>query len=208
MNRRVVVVLSVAALLAVAAGIFIFGGFGGGGQESNGYEITVWKDGKVERVVNADSYSAKGDTIAYHLAKPDAEGKTTGQASGTWVVKHHDWKPEAAEQKFKATLFSGDQVVGTWYIREFVTGERSVILFPADGSEALRVCGNLVIEELASQSAGEATQRVTLTSGGKSVYTRELIGTTIVGHYVTGHPADGSGAVYIWGDYKIEEVKK
>lgn len=209
MNRRVVVVLAVVSVLAVAAGIFIFGGFGGGGgSQVNGYEVTDWNDGKVERVVDADSYSARGDTISYHLRKPDAAGNSDGQATGTWVVKHRDWKPQPAEQKFKATLYSGDQVVGTWYIREFVTGEQSVVLFLSDGSEVLRVCGNLVIEELASQTSGPAQQRVTLTSGGKPVYTRELIGVNVVGHYVTGQPADGSGVIYIWGDYKVEEIKK
>lgn len=210
MNRRVIVVLSVVAVLAAAAvGIYIFGGFGNHDNHApNGYEITVWQDGAIAETVESDSYNTTGDTIDYHRQKPDANGKTSGQAKGTWVVKHKDWKPEPGDQKYKATLYSGTKVVGTWYVREFVTGERSVVLFLADGSEVLRVCGNLVIEELDARSPEDKTHSVTLSSGGQPVYTRELSWVNVVGYYVTGQPADGSGVIFIWGDYKVEEIKK
>lgn len=171
-----------------------------------GYELSVYQDGKLSQKVEADQYTTDGDQVSYHLKSVDRSGKDTGTVNGTWVVKHNSWKPVASDKRYTATLYSGKTAVGSWGVHTFTTDSRSTLLFPADGSEVLRVCGNLVVQESKSGAAGRAVARVTVYSGDQKVYTVELSSYQVIGQHLEGTPADGSGYTLIWGNYKVEEL--
>lgn len=203
MSLRTIALFSLMSVSALLLGGC--GGGGGDGSSGTGYEITTWDNGKSTGTASADTYAVEGDSINYHVqGKPADEN---GSARGTWVVKHRGWKSAKSTQKYKATLYSGNQVVGTWLVRDFSTGDRSVLLYPADGSEVLRVCGNLVVQEINNGTAGDANHRVSVTDGTNTVYTKELSWYNRIGNYVQGQPADGSGMIYIWGNVKLEDLK-
>ena len=174
---------------------------------ATGYELSVYQDGKLSQKVQADQYSTDGDAVSYHLKSRDSAGKDSGQVSGTWVVKHNSWKPVPSDKRYTATLYSGKTAVGSWGVHTFTTDARSALLFPADGSEVLRACGNLVVQETKGGAAGKAVARVTVYDGDQKVYTVELSSYQVIGQHVEGIPADGSGYTLIWGNYKVEELK-
>lgn len=174
-------------------------------KAATGYEITVYQDGVAQPTVTADSYSAAADSdsITYQVkGKEKGAPAQTGNAHGTWVVKHKSWKPVASEKRYEVTLYSGSKVVGTWQVRNFSTDSQSVLLFPADGSEVIRVCGNVVVRSLKGGKVEKGTSKVTLYEGDTAVYQLELSSSIPVGKHLQGEAADGSGSVWIWGNYK------
>lgn len=201
---------SITLFSLMAVGLLAMAGCGGGGDDSStgtGYEITSFDNGKATGTWNTDTYAVEGDSISFHPQGKPADETVT--ARGTWVVKHRSWKSAKSLVKYKATLYSGNQAVGTWELRDFSTGERSVLLYPANGGEVLRVCGNLVIQETVNGTAGDANHRVTVKdAAGATVYTKDLTWYNKIGNYVQAQPADGSGMIYIWGNFKIEEIVK
>ena len=176
------------------------------GPAPSGYEITVYNDG-VAKKAEADSYTADDDVLSYHLKTKDSTGNDNGKAQGAWVVKHNAWKAAASEKRYQVTLYNGKKAVGTWTVRSFSTDSRSVLLFPSDGSEVLRVSGDVVITALAGGSKAEATSVVTVYNGESPVYKVPVSSYIVIGHYLQGEAADGSGAVFIWGNYKVENTK-
>lgn len=174
---------------------------------ATGYEITVYQDGAVASKADAESYTLDNDAIDFQLkAKDKATPPQTGKAKGTWVVKHRSWKSSTTEQRYEVTLYSGTKAVGTWKVHGFTTDAQSVLLFPADGSEVLRVCGNVVVKTLKGGKAGTASNRVTVYNGDSVVYKLDLRSYLEVGRHVQGDAADGSGTVWIWGNYKLENL--
>ncbi|MBX9690227.1 MAG: hypothetical protein K2X27_26175, partial [Candidatus Obscuribacterales bacterium] len=160
--------------------------------DASGYEITVLNDSKV--VVDADSYTyTDPDKVDYHLTKKDASGNESGSATGTWTVKHRAWKSQATEKRYEATLYNGKEAVGSWQVRTFQEDGHSVLLFPADGGEVMRVSGTIVVKELKAVTVAPATGRVTLSNGAKV----ELSNYSVIGSHLEGQAADGSGYVFI-----------
>jgi hypothetical protein len=72
----------------------------------------------------------------------------------------------------------------------------------------VRVCGNVVVKELKSGTSGAATSRVTLSNGNDAVFKVDVSSYLQAGAHLQGQPADGSGSVFIWGNYKVETLKK
>lgn len=170
---------------------------------ASGYEITVFDNGNAQPTVTAESYSADSDALSYQVkAKDKNSPNQTGSAKGTWVVKHKSWKAAAQEKRYQVTLYSGSKAVGTWTVHGFSTDSQSVLLFPSEGGEVLRVCGNVVVKSLKSGTAAKATSKVSLYNGDSVVYELELGSSLPVGKHLEGLPADGSGRVWIWGNYK------
>lgn len=205
---------SLIAGFLVAALCFSLGGckwWGSDDEKKNdggtGYEVTVYEDGKAAQKFDADSYSTKDDAIEFHLKSKDKAGNETRHAQGTWVVKHREWKPAASEKRYQVSLYNGKEVVGNWAVRGFSTDSKSVLLFPADGSEVVRACGTIVVKELKGGESGKAAARVTVTGSGGDLVTLELSHYRVIGHHLEGQPADGSGYIFIWGKVKVEELK-
>lgn len=172
-------------------------------QAAAGYEITVYQNGVAQPTVTADSYSADSDAITYQVkGKDKSTPPQAGNARGTWMVKHKSWKPVPQEKRFEVTLYSGNKVVGTWQVHNFSTDSQSVLLFPADGSEVIRVCGNVVVRSLKAGKVEKGTSKVTVYEGDTAVYQLELSSSIPVGKHLQGEAADGSGSVWIWGNYK------
>lgn len=175
---------------------------------ATGYEITVYQDGKAAQKVDAVSYAAENDTVSYVQSAKDRDGKNlTGSANGTWSVKHNAWKATASDKRYQATLYSGKVAVGSWTVRSFSTDSQSVLLYPSDGTEVMRVCGNVVIRELKSGEKAPATSRVSVSTGNDQVVTLELSSYQVIGKHLQGTAADGSGDVFIWGNFKVENLK-
>ncbi|MBX9724032.1 MAG: hypothetical protein K2X81_21680 [Candidatus Obscuribacterales bacterium] len=175
---------------------------------ATGYEITSYVEGKAVRNVTAENYTANANSVDYHLAKKDKDGSDTGSFQGTWVVKHNSWKPVKGDGRYQATLYSGKVAIGTWTVHNFSTDTQSVLLFPADGSEVLRVSGTVVITEVKAGRSDAATARVTASSGDNVVYSKDVSWTKVLGFHLEAQPSDGSGYVYIWGNFKSEKLTK
>ncbi len=181
---------------------------GDNSKPATGFEVTSYVDGKVAQKATADSYTTSGDGVDFHLATKDKTGSDKGHFQGTWVVKHNAWKPAVSDKLYSATLYSGKTAVATWTVHGFSTDAETVLLFPADGSEVLRVSGTVVVTELKAGSSDVATARVTVQSGDDLVYSKDFAWCKVLGFHLEGQPADGSGYVYIWGKYKTENLKK
>ena len=166
---------------------------------ATGYEITVY-NGATASKVEAESYTLDSDAISYQLKGDKTSPAQT--AKGAWVVKHRSWKAAAGEQRYEVTLFSGGKAVGSWKVHGFSTDSQSVLLIPADGSEVLRVCGDVVVKTIKPGKAEKATSKVTVYNGDSAVYQLELASSIVVGKHLQGEAADGSGTVWIWGNYK------
>lgn len=172
----------------------------------SGYEITVYNEGVAQKV-DAESYSVEGDVISYQKKLKDNAGSESGSAKGAWVVKHNAWKSAPSEKRYNVTLYNGGKAVGSWAVRSFVsTDSQSVFLFPADGSEVLRVSGEVVVRSLKSGSVATAKSRVTVYNGDSVVYKAELSSHAVFGQHLEAEAADGSGTVFIWGRYKVENL--
>lgn len=177
--------------------------------QASGYEITVYHDGVADPVVEAESYKVSDDKLEFELkVKDKSKGSQTAHASGTWVVKHRAWKAAASTKRYQVTLYSGDKVVGRWDAHGISTDSRSILVFPADGSEVLRVCGNVVVRGVSGGTKEAAKSRVALYDGEKSVYQIELSSYLEIGEHLQGEAADGSGTVFIWGNYKVENLTR
>ena len=175
-----------------------------------GYGITTYADGKV--VAKLDAKEVKTDdnatTLDYVLTSPDANGAQAGHVEGAWVVEHRSWAPAGLTAKYRVTLYSGNTAVGTWKVNGFSTDTRTVLLYPGDGTPVLRVSGTVVVETITGTTGGDPAERVTVTDGGKVVFTKDMAWTVKIKHYLQGQPANGAGAVYIWGDVNVESIKK
>ncbi|MBX9571108.1 MAG: hypothetical protein K2X77_19585 [Candidatus Obscuribacterales bacterium] len=175
-----------------------------------GLGITTYADGKQVAKFDAKEYTSNPDSTAmdYTLNAPDANGSQSGHAEGAWVVEHRSWAPSGLTPRYRATLYSGNTAVGTWKVNNFSTDTRTVLLYPGDGTPVLRVSGTVVIETIAGTTGGAPTEQVTVTDGGKVVFTKDMAWTTRIKHYLQGQPANGAGVVYIWGDVTVESLKK
>lgn len=166
-----------------------------------GYEVSLYKDGKVESV-QAESYRVEGTQLSYQV-KDAAEA----QADAPWAVKHNAWKSQASEKRYQATLYDGKTPLASWSVRTFTTDAPSVLLFPADGSQVLRVAGNLVIKSLSAGSAKSASARINLLGQDGTVFSVEVSSYTVIGDHVQAEAADGSGSLFIWGKVQVESLK-
>lgn len=167
---------------------------------ASGYEVTVYSNGQ-SQTVTAESYSVDGVKLSYKL-----KDGASSEANGTWLVKHNAWKSAASEKRYQATLYDGKTAVGSWGVRTFSTDQPSVLLFPADGSEVLRACGNLVIKTLEGSKSAPATARISLSGGDGASFSVEVSSYTQIGEHVQAEAADGSGTYFIWGKVKVESL--
>lgn len=175
-----------------------------------GYVVSTFADGKLVQKVEASEYSANPDSTSldYKLKSPDSAGTAAGHYDGTWVIQHNSWTSAPSTQRYNVTLYSGDKVVGTWKVHEFSTDSRSVLLYPGDGGYVLRVSGTVVIETIAGNAGGDPAEHVTVTEGDKVVYSKDLAWSRQIKYYLQGQPANGAGMIYIWGNAKVEPLKK